>query len=206
MGLAISSGELAYTLKEDPEGAEWIEKDLVIINSKLKKNGIKEHTEPKDLPEVKMSCIEGFPYSFLHYLRRIYALDYLGKEVTPTNGDLTKQDDDIIDEASEMMDSHLLCHSDAEGYYVPIEFDDVIFSEEIPGGMLGSSYKLFSEIIKIANRIGIEVKDGEISSDTYNELSEANEEHPYYIERVVWFALYENCKNSIQNNTLISFG
>jgi hypothetical protein len=205
MGLAITSGEYAFMLKEDPEGAEWMEEDFSSINAALKKNGIKEHLEPKELPEVSMSCIEGFPYSFLHYLRRVYALHRLQKEITPTNGELNDKDDSFVAEVTDLMDSHLLCHSDAEGYYVPIEFDEVIFSDDLPGAMLGSSQKLFAEILDISNYIGVEVVDGEILQDTYNELAEASEEHQFYIERVVWFTLYEHCKNSIKNNTLIQF-
>ena len=205
MGLAIGSGEYAYAINEDPEDAEWIEEDLSIINAALKDNGIEVHSEPKVLPEVSMSCIESFPYSFLHYLRRIYALNELGKEVTPTSGELTEIDDSIIEEATEMMSSHLLCHSDAEGYYVPIEFDDVIFNDELLGGILGSSQKLYKEIIKIAGLINIDVNDGAISEETNNLLAEADENHPYYIERVVWFTLYQHVKNSIENKTIISF-
>ncbi|WP_461535245.1 hypothetical protein [Spongorhabdus nitratireducens] len=206
MGLAISSSEYAYYLKEDPEGAEWMEEDFNIINSALKKNGILEHSEATEVPDVAMSSIEGFPYSFLHYLRRVFALDKLGKPVTPTNGNLTTEDDNFIMEASEMLDSHLLCHSDTEGYYVPIDFDEVIFDEKLPGGMLGSSQRLFSEILKVAHLIGIEINGSEISESTHQELAKADESHPYYIERVVWFNLFENCQNSIENNTLISFG
>ncbi len=206
MGLAITSGEYAYFLEEDPEGAEWLEEDLLKINLALKEKGFREHTEPKKIPETNMSCIEGFPYSFLHYLRRVYALNELGEKITPTNGEITEQDESIIEKVSGKLSSHLLCHSDAEGYYVPIEFNDVIFNSELPGEILGSRQKLFSEIIKIANLINIEVIDNSISEITESELAEANENNPYYIERVVWFALYENCKNSIEHNTLISFG
>jgi hypothetical protein len=206
MGLAISSGVYAYYIKEYPEEAERMEDELKIINSALKKNGIAEHSEPKEIPKRSMSSILGFPYSFLHYLRRVYALYKLEKAVTPTNGKLSSEDKELIMEATEMMDSHLLCHSDAEGYYVPVEFDEVIFDEELPGGMLGSSQKLFSEILKIAPLIDVVIERKDISSATNEELANADERHPYYVERIVWFSLFENCKNSIENNTIISFG
>lgn len=205
MGLAISSGEYASALKEDPEGAGWMESDFNVINSALRKSGLPEHTEAEEIPEVVMSSIEGFPYSFLHYLRRVYALHRLGKPVTPANGDLTPEDDELIMQASELMDSHLLCHSDAEGYYVPVDFEEIVFDEELPGGLLGSSNKLFSEILKIAHLIGIPVEGEDISESTAQELAEFKESHPYYIERIVWFSLFENCKKSIEYKTLISF-
>ena len=41
-----------------------------------------------------------------------------------------------------MFDSHLLCHSDCEGFYLPIDFADVIVDAKnqmrIAGGLLGS--------------------------------------------------------------------
>ena len=43
---------------------------------------------------------------------------------------------------------HLLFHSDCEGFYVPVKFSEVIFTDqelEIPGEMIGSSYMLLEE-------------------------------------------------------------
>lgn len=40
---------------------------------------------------------------------------------------------------------HLIVHSDAQGYYLPIEFDEVLFPPSdlaIPGGMVGSAQRL----------------------------------------------------------------
>lgn len=197
--------QYAKGLQEDPKSVEWMEDDFRTINSVLRENGLVEHIEPRKITEYSMSAIEGFPYSFLHYLRRIYTLDRIDLDITPVNGELSEEDDELIMEAAEMMDSHLLCHSDAQGYYVPIDFDEVLFDEKLPGGMLGSSQRLFSEILKIAHLFDIEVIDGNISKLMKNELAKADESHPYYIERIVWFSLFENCKNSIENNTLISF-
>ncbi len=206
MGLGISIGDLAYCLEDDPEGAEWIEEDFEALNECLKSNGLTEHTEPKVLPEIKMSCVTSFPYSFLHHLRRVYALNKLGKPVIPISGKLTKEDDAIIAEVTARMDSHLLCHSDNEGYYVPIEFDDILIDENIAGSVVCSSQKLLTEILSIASFIDIDTSYGEISADMENVLAKANESHPFYVERVVWFALYENAKNSVKHKTIISFG
>jgi len=38
--------------------------------------------------------------------------------------------------------AHLIDHSDAEGYFVPIDFADVIAEDEIRAVVLGSSFAL----------------------------------------------------------------
>ncbi len=205
MGLEIFTGEYASTLKEGIEEAEYIDSDLKVINSFLLANNIQQHVEPKVLPEVELSCASGFPYCFLHYLRRVYALNVLGKEVSPVSGELTEEDKDLISQVYEVFESHLLCHSDNEGYYVPIAFEDVIADEELPGIMLGSTQTLLKEIIEISSFIGVEVIDSEISDVTRAKLIAAEVEHPFYPERLVWFSLYEHCKNSLKNKTVISF-
>jgi hypothetical protein len=50
--------------------------------------------------------------------------------------------DKAIDDQSSMLSSHLPCHSDCEGYYVPIDFGEPLFADEdafAGAGMLGSS-------------------------------------------------------------------
>ena len=56
-------------------------------------------------------------------------------------------------EAAGMPYQHLIVHGDAEGYYLPVEFDDVIIPDpslEIAGGMLGSSHALLRECRELA--------------------------------------------------------
>jgi len=170
------------------------------------KNGQAKHTEPSEIPEIELRSIGSFPYSYLHYLRRVFALDKIGKAITPLSGDLKPEDDELIREAYQSLDSHLLCHADDEGYYVPVEFNDVIFDEAVPGGMLGSSQKLLSEIISIAQHIDVDVNGQDISTTTKEALAKADESHQFSIERTVWFNLFENCKISLEHNTVISFG
>ncbi|HEY2308559.1 MAG TPA: hypothetical protein VGI05_22025 [Streptosporangiaceae bacterium] len=40
---------------------------------------------------------------------------------------------------------HLIHHSDCEGYYVPVDFGQVIVDERLAGGYLGSSVRLLAE-------------------------------------------------------------
>jgi hypothetical protein len=52
--------------------------------------------------------------------------------------------------------SHLMCHSDAEGYYVPIDFELVIFDKDV-GGWLGSSIWLKQELEELAEKMRFEL-------------------------------------------------
>jgi hypothetical protein len=45
---------------------------------------------------------------------------------------------------------HLIHHSDCEGYYVPVDFGQVIVDERLAGGYLGSSVRLLAETRRIA--------------------------------------------------------
>ncbi|HDS1209335.1 TPA: hypothetical protein QDZ84_004402, partial [Shewanella algae] len=98
--------------------------------------------------------------------------------------------------------------SDCDGFYLPIKFDEIIFDDEdrIPGGALGSSYKLLEELIFIAPKLNIILKDGQLSdseADRINELAES--EGNFYREYCVWIALYEAASESIENKTAIYF-
>jgi hypothetical protein len=51
-----------------------------------------------------------------------------------------------------------MLHSDAEGYYVPQDFQSVIFPRselEVPGGMIGSSHRLRAECQQLVDWLEI---------------------------------------------------
>src|SRR5688500_6219072 len=74
MGLSVQVGVLADLLANDPEGAEWMQEELAKANRALEAEGHKAHEEPTTLPELVSRCpINGYPYSFLHFLRRVVA-------------------------------------------------------------------------------------------------------------------------------------
>src|SRR5690242_4933316 len=61
------------------------------------------------------STVGGFPYSFLHYLRRVYALVDNDEPVTPVRDkDDLSRDQHWVSRSMAMLDSHLLCHSDSD--------------------------------------------------------------------------------------------
>ena len=212
MGLAISVGALADLQQEDPEGAQWVQDAMGEANVLLQQAGLPLHTEPAALPERNSrAMLDSFPYSFLHYLRRAYAHAALDGQwrATPLPEGEEPGEDPVLDDAMTMFDSHLICHSDCEGFYFPIVFDEVIFADDehaLLGGMLGSSYKLREELVTVAPALGIFLL-GDVLGDDEAERINARIEAEEGLDRELsaWMAAYEACRLSIEHKTAIVF-
>jgi hypothetical protein len=212
MGLCISVGALAWLKTADAEGYEWHSRQLATINAVLSANKLAPHHEPDNLPELaSRAALDSFPYSFLHYLRRVYANVSQNPNWVPVevaDGEDPAADPAIDRELFVKMTSHLVCHSDAEGYYVPVDFPDVLYDERLAGGMLGSTPKLMRELISIAPALGITLTASSELSDIEAERinNVTADDGPWYRELTVWLTLYEGCRLSSQHKTAISFG
>jgi len=215
MGLAISVGRLADFLEHDPEGAEWFEGDFDIVNQVLAAADLPPHAEPRELPPLDLrASLRGFPYSFIHYLRRAYAHCVVspGWTATPVADDVDPSEDPAIQAALDVVESHLICHSDAEGFYVPVDFEDVLFSESesedeaLTGGMLGSSYRLRDELVQVAPALGITLIDGQLSDEEAARVNAlAVKDEGLHREYATWMLLYEMARLSIAHKTAIVF-
>jgi hypothetical protein len=206
MGLTISTHYLVDLLANDAEGATWFRDHVKNLNAILAGEGLPLHVEPETPGTAKARRHVGsFPYSFLHYLRRAYACVHEDEPLVPLAEGSDPTEDPMVEEANVLLDSHLLCHSDAEGYYVPIDFADIIVDDAIPGGMIGSSQRLFAELVAVAPAIGIALDGSVLSDKLAAELAEEGDRVPYAIERLVWLALFEAARVSIANGTLIVF-
>jgi len=212
MGLAVTVGVLSDLLENDPEGAEWMEEDLAAVNALLAANNLPAHVEPRDpLPETSRASISSFSYSSLHYLRRIYAHIAQDPAWKPTELEEGEDpiEDPVLGEVSNEMRSHLVCHDDAEGFYLPIDFTEVLMDDEgeLPGGMLGSTQRLMEELLALAPALGIEVKNGELSNAEAKRLNrEVEKEASFCTEKMVWIALFEAARLSLKYESAISFG
>lgn len=206
MGLAVSVAMLADLDRHDPEGARWLRLGIEQLNSVLRAAGQPAHVEPAELSPHLLPHVASFPYAWLHFLRRAYAHTRPGAPpFTPAPPDFDPASDELIDaELTLHMDSHLCCHSDADGYYVPIDLPEPIYGE-IAGGIVGSSVALLAELTRIAPLLDIPVVDGRITEATATTLAEAHELTPLYRERIVWGALFATATASVRDGTLLVF-
>ena len=227
MGLAVCVGMLAELLEDDPESAEGFEEELAEVNRVLAAAELPPHTEPRGPLELdSRASIDGFPYSFIHYLRRAYAHRVLSPDwvATPLADDVDPTADPKIQALLDGCESHLLCHSDAEGFYVPVDFDEVLFDGDggdeeeaegdadieepagLPGGMLGSSQRLLEELVFVAPALGIRLDDGRLSDEEAERIDALiDEDDGLYREYVSWLLLYESARLSIEHRTAIVF-
>lgn len=209
MGLAVEVGVLADLIENDPEGADWLRESLDAVNLVLLDNGLPPHREPESLPPLDgRASILSYPYSFLHYLRRVAAhvAENPGWIATPFPEPSDPAADPLADEHYSYMESHLLCHSDCEGFYLPIQFEEVIADDRVLGGMLGSSFMLQKELIAVAPALGIRLENAQLSDEVAESVNrEAVGEAPLWIEKAVWLSLFEAARLSIQHQAAICF-
>lgn len=212
MGLYVSVGQFAEALNNDPEGAAVIEQDLILINKALKENNLSEHSEPlTKSPKFNEEIIDSFPYDYWHRLNRLYAHIVADptKEAFIFPEGRASADPITMDQVLRM-NSHLLTHSDCEGYYVPVEFIKPIFGDRniTGGGIFGSSQRLMQELLVIAPRLGVHQANGNaLPTSTLKKLNAKIENDPdENSELLVWVAVYEAARLSIAHKTLISFG
>jgi hypothetical protein len=211
MGLDVEVGMLSQLIEDDPEGADHLRETIASLNAVLAANKLPPHREPESLPLLEnRASILSYPYSFLHYLRRVaaHAAAKPGWTAKPFPDSSDPADDSLVEKQSAYLESHLLCHSDCEGFYLPIEFKEVIFDDDdrIPGGMLGSSFMLKKELIAVAPALGIRLDRGELSDKEAEGINrEVEAEAPLWIEKAVWLSLFEAARLSIKHKSAVCF-
>lgn len=210
MGLMIGIGELVLAAEEeDPEYLESMRDAFESVNAALADHGLPTHDEPTNfaIPESR-SPVDGFPYSSLHFLRR-FAAHVLGPrhEVPPPVGEKESPSDDAVLESMYSPRLHLLYHSDCEGFYVPIDFPEVIVDARLPGETLGSSHRLLAELVEIAPYLGIALDEGKLGDEPCRILTQAilDQSDEYATETMVWLTLFDAAESSISLRSAIVF-
>ena len=211
MGLAVEVGMLSDLIQNDPEGADWLRDSFSSVNAVLAENKLPPHREPESLPALNSrAAILSYPYSFLHHLRRVaaHAAEKPGWVAKPFPDADDPLADPVVDKQSANLKSHLLCHSDCEGFYLPIEFDEPIGDDHgrIPGDLLGSSIVLIKELVAAAPALGIRLENGHLSDRETDSLNaEIEAESALWIEKAVWLSLFEAARLSIEHKTAVCF-
>jgi hypothetical protein len=164
MGLNLVVGMLT---DEGEEARAYYASEFEALNEILHSNGLSRHVEPIDEMEWNeaFSC-DLLSHSGIHYLRRIAAHRALGNP-TPGPGDpQTYYDATLFQEYFNRFEAgenlhyqHLIMHSDAGGYYVPIDFERVIVTPTLPssGGWVGSTQRLQAECVELAAALNMPV-------------------------------------------------
>jgi hypothetical protein len=213
MGLCIEVGALRNLYNDEPEGVESFHANIEMINAALNAAGLPAHVEPEaqDLPEMKSRCTTlGYPYDFLHHLRRVVArcLDNPSWQATPLPEGEEAADDPLLRREMKAMRSHVICHSDAEGYYVPVDFEEILFldDEDASGaGIVGSSQRVLKELVAVAPALGIALSDGRLSDAEAQRIDAETDGAPLFAERLVWLSFYEKARLSVEHRTAICF-
>lgn len=203
MGLSVSVGLLHDLARHDIEGLDR-------LATALRTEEISWHEPEITDPPSAHTFSGGFPYSYLTHLRRILVLTNLGEPVAPALAVSRHQYDldceKIHDEMS-MLASHLLCHADDAGYYVPVDFDDPLFlpaEANVEGaGMVGSSQRLLAELAAIAPSIGVDLDYQDDPCATAE--TEPATDQPFATERFAWHQLSRACRASITGGHAIVF-
>jgi hypothetical protein len=230
MGLTLVVGALAEAVEQDTENAARLDAQFAAVNQALAAAGLPAHTEPRSLAADRRWSGDMYGYSGVHYLRRVAAYVASGRSL-PRPGDDGASDDPVLDAYFAVVDGrapslfgrmlgrprparafdHLIVHSDAEGYYLPLEFRDVIIPDEsleIDGGMIGSSPILLRECERLAKALGIP-SDLTTESDELVEAAESQGEGDGYLrygqEVFACVQLREAARRSVETGAAIVF-
>jgi hypothetical protein len=162
MGLALEVGILADLKENDEEGyasyVDAFEKLRIVLRSE----GLEEHVEPDEVDDI-FSC-DMLSTSGIHYIRRIALHLALGRP-TPAPGNretyrnvaLNEEYYESFNACKNMKYQHLIVHSDANGFYVPVDFKRVIATPtlRLSGGWLGSTHRLQAECAELAGLLSM---------------------------------------------------
>jgi hypothetical protein len=174
MGLDVFVGILAAL--DDEEGVAHYRGELAMVTATLKAAGLPTWHEP-DVDPDEAYDEQMYGYRGLHYLRRL-AVHVAATGVLPPPGGKDASDDPLLMRAYDGAPSHaivvadavtpvgspeaalggfdhLVHHSDADGYYVPVDFQPVIIGERVVGDYLGSSHRLLDECLRLAKMMGL---------------------------------------------------
>ena len=239
MGLTIGVGILAREARDNVEEVEVFKEVYHSLNEVLAEAGILPHHEPLDIPESDSFEAQMLGYTGLHAIRRLAAY-YVCEGRLPPPGSFDRLAEDPVTEllyqqiqksvaaqednfelplsAGKLAASsfqHLLLHSDCEGFYLPTDFEHVIFDNAKPqregiGGMIGSAPRLLKECLVLAQLINLPL-DLDIESE---EMWEAADDPPsegelwqiYGIEAFGIARLIRGCEAAIKQKAVLAFG
>jgi hypothetical protein len=219
MGLSVTIGIPAIDLDDDDIRKRY-ESDFRLVNRLLKAAGVPSHRErmpASDWWQAEMG------YGSLHFLRRFAAgIAVNGQPPVSLKKNARASTEPEIPAYREKRQSgegeakydHLIFHSDAEGYYVPVDFPEVLNGNgavPLTGGWLGSTVRLRQECEDLAGHLGLPVTlDFDLDDDAeWKRLKKATKGatwHGYPIEAFVCAVLLRASLLSVERRAAIVFG
>lgn len=229
MGLSLEVGILADLKHNDEEGYGYHARAFERMSTFLEALGLPAHAEPID---CEVWSADMLSYSGLHDVRRLAA--YLDAErPLPPPSTRAGASDPLLEAYYAAVDEpspsflkrlfgskprgrrafdHLIVHSDAEGYYLPADFADVLFPPhdlQIPGGMIGSVPRLLTELDQIARLLAIP-EDLAADSELLWELADSPASDGelwkrYGGESFGCVALREGCRHALATGAALVF-
>ncbi|MBF6168633.1 hypothetical protein IU486_28375 [Streptomyces gardneri] len=214
MGLTVATHSLADALASGVSSRYLDElwDHLREINERLADEGLPLHHEPTIAGTAAMRDPMGsVPSTFIHCLYHAYAHAYEDPDaalISPGD-DVCSADDTAVMDAAIDLNCHLVLFWTASGFYVPIDFDEVLSLDDesaLPGGFLGSSVALLRELTELAERLDIALVDNELRQDEIERILDDENPHPLHRERQAWLLLFEAAHVSVANGTVIAYG
>jgi hypothetical protein len=215
MGLSIGVGALT---SKDKEGVAYYRDCFNEVNRLLKSNELPEHKEPARLPRMdrRRRSVIGQPYGDLHHLRRAVAYAMRRRRKLPDFGEAEPTEDEMYDRVLNSFGSHVICHSNCEGFYVPIDFKEPLYDDLkdsdphcIVGGILGSSQGAMRELVKVAPLLGIRLNKGKLNNREFarvDTLCRKTKDWSLSNALNAWLNFFEAARLSIEHDTAIVFG
>lgn len=241
MGLGVTVGILADLIKNDPEGADWVRDELRATSNALLEFNLAQHVEPTDCPVWSASS---YGYSGLHALREVAGYVWAGSDIPRTKIDGTggtPMEDALFEACLNFMQSeppepkgmlerlmskntepkppsfiHLIAHSDAQGYYMPIDFavpvtPSIIDDDTAHLWPVGSAPSLAREVDQLCAALGMPKtlthQSGEVQEALVTTV--ASSEPLWRIQSVATYTallLRDACVASKQSGAVIAFG
>jgi hypothetical protein len=213
MGRLLHVGWLDEMRCCDPEGYRYAKRAFAAVNKALRKEGAPEYQEPEDLGDDGGS-FKLYPSNGLAFLQRFAAYFYDDEdevEEWPTPGDPATMDNPLDDqeweEACYMLEllpfQHLILHEPTGGYWVPVDFPDVIFPDEKLGigNQLGSSVRLAAECVELAKilrlPLDLDPDDEAVRQAMFHPGKSRTRWKKYGVESHNLLGLYRACRESI---------
>lgn len=234
MNLIVEVGTLARKKAENTNDLKDLNLVFENLNDVLFKNQLPEVFEPENMNPEERLRFEMHGFDELHYLRRFAAYISETGSIPAEPGNEDASEDKILakyfrnyfkihtkqslltrlfsrKEVIKPRFSHIIVHSDSEGFYVPLAFEDVILTNEkvIPGGMIGSSYRLKDECEELARHLELNLNihpdSDEIKSLIQSHGKSEIKWRHFGIESFTCIRLYHAALKSIELHSCITF-